>query len=127
MTQHTGPGRVQSHNLNAKGFLSLSRMLISVFEVMSIYMIDRYQNAIPRAMPLHELKKVQLQERFTLMTHDSIGHLKTLNMSLSLLSCSDSNPVIRTYRMCSVKCAEAAWNYKSGRHMHYKLPAFILN
>ena len=29
---------------------------------------------------------------------------------------SDLNPVIRTYRMCSAKCAEAAWNYKSGRH-----------
>ena len=29
---------------------------------------------------------------------------------------SDLNPVIRTDRMCSVKCAEATWNYKSGRH-----------
>ena len=29
---------------------------------------------------------------------------------------SDLNPVIRTDCMCSVKCAEAAWNYKSGRH-----------
>ena len=28
----------------------------------------------------------------------------------------DSNPVIRTDFMCSVKCAEAAWNYKSARH-----------
>ena len=33
-------------------------------------------------MLLHELKKVQLQERFTLMTHDSIGHLKMLCMSV---------------------------------------------
>ena len=52
---------------------------------MSIYQIDRYQNAMPRAMPLHELKKFQPQERFTLMTHDSIGHLKTLCMSILLL------------------------------------------
>ena len=29
---------------------------------------------------------------------------------------SDLNPVIRTDCMCSVKCAEAVWNYKSGRH-----------
>ena len=29
---------------------------------------------------------------------------------------SDLNPVIRTDCICSVKCAEAAWNYKSGRH-----------
>ena len=28
---------------------------------------------------------------------------------------SDLNLVIRTNCMCSVKCAEAAWNYKSGR------------
>ena len=28
---------------------------------------------------------------------------------------SDSNLVIRTDCICSVKCAEAAWNYKSGR------------
>ena len=42
--------------------------------------------AIPRAMPLHELKKVQLQERFMLMTHDSTGNLKTLCMSVLSLS-----------------------------------------
>ena len=29
-------------------------------------------------MPLHESKKVQLQELFWLMTHDFIDHLKTL-------------------------------------------------
>ena len=29
---------------------------------------------------------------------------------------NDLNPVIRTDCKCSVKCAEAAWNYKSGRH-----------
>ena len=31
---------------------------------------------------------------------------------------SDLNPVIRTNcrPMCSVKCTEAVWNYRSGRH-----------
>ena len=29
---------------------------------------------------------------------------------------SDLNPVIRTNCICSVKCAEAAWNCNSGRH-----------
>ena len=41
-------------------FSLLSCMLIYVFEVMSIYPIDWYQSAITRAIPLHELKKVQL-------------------------------------------------------------------
>ena len=31
-----------------------------------------------RSISLNELKKIKLQERFTLMTHDSIGHLKML-------------------------------------------------
>ena len=45
---------------------------------MKVYPMDRYQNVIPRAAtPLHELKRVQLQDRFTLMTNDCIGHLKT--------------------------------------------------
>ena len=35
------------------------------------HLIDPYQNTIPRAMPLHKLKKSQLQERFMLVTHDS--------------------------------------------------------
>ena len=47
---------------------------------------NRYQNAIPRAMPPHVLKQVQLQERFMLMTHNSIGHLKMLCMSILSLS-----------------------------------------
>ena len=39
----------------------------------------------------HELKKVQLQERYTLVTQDSIGHLKTLCMSvLSLVVALES-------------------------------------
>ena len=44
----------------------------------SVYPIDRYQNAI------HELK--QIQEHFTLMPHDSFGHLNTLCMSVLSLS-----------------------------------------
>ena len=39
----------------------------------------------------HELKKVQLQERYTLVTNDSIGHLKMLCMSvLSLVVALES-------------------------------------
>ena len=47
-------------------------MGIFVLEVISICLIEQYQNAIPRVMPLNELKKVQLQEHFKIMTHDSI-------------------------------------------------------
>ena len=41
---------------------------------------------------------------------------------------SDLNPVIRSDSMCSVKCAEAAGNYKSGSLgiVHYKSHAFII-
>ena len=35
-------------------------------------------------MPLHELKKVQLKERLTLMTQDSIGRLETLLIAFYL-------------------------------------------
>ena len=68
--------------LECKVFSSLCHMRISIFEVMNVYPIDRYPSATPRAMLLHELKKVQLQERFTLMTYGAIGHLKTLCMSV---------------------------------------------
>ena len=37
-------------------------------------------------MPLHVLKQSQLSQRFTLMTHDSNGHLKTLFMNVLSLS-----------------------------------------
>ena len=70
------------HSQMQSSFSSLSHMRIYVFEVMSIYPIDRYQNAIPRVMPLNEL----LQEHIMLMTHDSIGHLKMLCMSILSLS-----------------------------------------
>ena len=61
------------------------------FEVKSVIPIDRYQNATSKAISLHELKKVQLQERYTLLTQDSIGHLKTLCMSvLSLVVAMES-------------------------------------
>ena len=32
-------------------------------------------------MPLHEMKQVQFQEHFMLMTHDSIAHLSILLLS----------------------------------------------
>ena len=54
---------------------------LSVFKVMSVYPIDRYQNPIARVMSLLDLK-VQLQKRFRLMAHDSIGHLKMLFISV---------------------------------------------
>ena len=37
-------------------------------------------------MPLHELITVQLQERLTLLTQDSIGHLQKLYVGVLLLS-----------------------------------------
>ena len=52
------------------------------FEVKSVLPIDRYQNATSKAISLHELKKVKLQEWYTLVTQDSIGHLKMLCMSV---------------------------------------------
>ena len=67
---------------NAKCFFFAFLHAHFSFEVMSVYSIDRYQNSTPRAMPLHELKKVQIQEHFMLLTHDSIGHLKMLCMSV---------------------------------------------
>ena len=69
-------------------FSPLFGMCIFVFDGMRVYPIDWYQNAIPRAMPLQEFKRVQLQERFTLMSHDSIDHLKTLCMSILSLLCN---------------------------------------
>ena len=61
------------------------------FEVKSVVPIDRYQNATSKAISLRELKKVKLQEQYTLVTHDSIGHLKTLCMSvLSLVVALES-------------------------------------
>ena len=61
------------------------------FEVKSVLPIDRYQNTTSKAISQHELKKVQLQERYTLVTQDSIGHLKTLCMTvLSLVVALES-------------------------------------
>ena len=77
--------RLDSYS-NASVFLSLCRMCISFFEVKSVLPIDQYQNATPRAISLHELKKVKLQERFTLVPQDPIGHLKTLCMSVLSLA-----------------------------------------
>ena len=76
--------------LERKRFLSLCRMR-PFFEVKSVLPIDWYQNATSKAISLHELKKVQLQEWYTLLTQDSIGHLKTLCMSvLSLVMALES-------------------------------------
>ena len=52
------------HTQTQSVFSSLSRMRISVFEVMSVYPIYQYQNAISRVMPLHELKKCSTSRAF---------------------------------------------------------------
>ena len=57
-------------------FSPLSRMRTFVFKVLSIYLIDQYQNATPRLIPLYKMNKNQLQERVTILTHDSIGGLQ---------------------------------------------------
>ena len=55
------------------------------FEVMHVYLMDQYQNATSKAMLLCELKKVQLQECFTLRTQDSISYImKMCCMSILL-------------------------------------------
>ena len=76
---------------NASVFYRFVACAFPFFEVKSVLPIDRYQNATSKAISLHELKKVQLQERYTLVTQDSIGHLKTLCMSvLSLVVALES-------------------------------------
>ena len=68
---------------NASIFYRFVACAFPFFEVKSVLPIDRYQNATSNAISQHELKKVQ--ERYTLVTQDSIGHLKTLCMSVLLL------------------------------------------
>ena len=60
-------------------------MRISVFEVMNVYPIDQYQNAIPRLMPLHELEKSLTSKCFMFMTHDSIGVSRSWHMILLVI------------------------------------------
>ena len=68
-------------------FIVLSHAHFRFFEVKSVLPIDQYQNATSNAISLHELKKVHLQERYTpVLTQDSIGHLKTLCMSVLSLT-----------------------------------------
>ena len=72
---------------NAKHFFHYFLTCAFMFlEVISIYPTDRYQNAIPRVMLLHELKKFNFKSVSHLMTHNFVGHLKTLYMSILLLS-----------------------------------------
>ena len=47
-----GVSAINKSHSNAKHFSSLYSMRISIFEVMSVYLKNRYQNNIPRAMPL---------------------------------------------------------------------------
>ena len=50
--------------LKCNTFSSLSNVHISIFDVMSIYLTDQYQNAIPKAMLLLELGKKSLSRVF---------------------------------------------------------------
>ena len=67
-------------------FLSLCRMRISIFwgqeHLTDWWISKRY----PKSDIASWVEKVQLQERFTLVTQDSIGHLKTFCMSVLSLS-----------------------------------------
>ena len=63
-------------------------------------------------MLLHELKKVQLQVYFTLMTHDSIGPLKTLCMSILSLSGGVESEWKR-YNRSALKKKMLAFEYES--------------
>ena len=77
---------------------------------MSVSPIDQYQNATPRAISQHKLKKVQLQKRFTLLTQDSIGHLKTLCMSvLSLAVAFESNENATAHRRAIKNASVRVW------------------
>ena len=70
---------------------------------MSVYLIDQYQNAIQNSGATPKVKRVQLQEPFTLMTYDSIGRLKTLCMSILSLSGGVESELKRCSSPFSVK------------------------
>ena len=75
------------HTWTTSIFSWLFHMCISIFEIMGIYPIDQYQNAIPRALSLHELKMFSFKSvSRSFMTQSSIGRLKTLCMSILSLS-----------------------------------------
>ena len=72
-------------------FLSLCRMRISIFWGQERLTDRSISKRYLKAILIHEFEKVQLQERYTLVTQDSIVHLKTLCMSvLSLVVALES-------------------------------------
>ena len=83
------PGHFKAESiLERKRFLSLCRMRISVFWGQE-RLTDR--SISKRYLKSDIATRVQLQERYTLVTQDSIGHLKTLCMSvLSLVVAMES-------------------------------------
>ena len=98
---------------NAKRFLIAPSHAHFCFEVMNVYLIDLYQNPIPKVMPLHELKQVQLQERFRLMTHESI-QLKTLVIGVyrwAIVLSLNGNAAI--HRSVLKKCLEFEYDESS--------------
>ena len=70
----------------ASVFLLLCRMRISIFWGQERLTDRSISKRYLKAISLHELKKVQLQERYMLVTQDSIGHLKMLCMSVLSLA-----------------------------------------
>ena len=77
------PGQLKLNSYsNASVFLSLCHMRISVFWGQE-HLTDRsISKRYLKSDIATWVEKVQLQERYTLMTQDSIGHLKTLCMSV---------------------------------------------
>ena len=69
--------KLESYFINNAGFSHHSLVCaLFVLKVMSVYRIDQYQNTIPGAMPLHQLKKSSTSiKHFKIMTQDSIGCL----------------------------------------------------
>ena len=69
------------------------------FEVKSVLPIDRYQNATSKAISQHELNKFNFKSD-TRSWQDSIGHLKTLCMSvLSLVVALSLNENATAHRI----------------------------
>ena len=108
------------------GFIFKSKMLLmillSTHEVMSVYLINQYQNAILWVMPLHELKQVQLQEHFTLMTHDCTSMYTLHERFITELQhwtemlCSSPLSVVSVFQNCSAFQHDSSISFFSNAH-----------
>ena len=105
---------------NAKHFFIALLHAHFCFYGMNIHPLDQYQNAIPRTMTLHDLKKVQSQEHVTFMTQDSVGHLKTLWMSILLLSGSvESELLAQRWKKCLAFEYESSFSLCFSEENHF--------